>query len=41
MCREGQVTNLLICFNIDPYRDALCKIENDMHNDYRYSQLDV
>ena len=25
--------NLLTCFNIDLYRDALCKIGNGMHND--------
>ena len=31
--------NLLTCFNIDLYRDALCKIGNRMHNDHRYSQL--
>ena len=24
-------------FNIDLYRDALCKIGNGMHNDHRYS----
>ena len=29
--------NLLTCFNIDGYRDALCKIGNKMHSDYRYS----
>ena len=29
--------NLLTCFNIDGYRDALCKIGNEMHSDYRYS----
>ena len=23
--------NLLTCFNIDRYRDALCKIGNEMH----------
>ena len=40
MCREGLGMNLLTCFNIDLYRDALCKIENDMHSDYRYVQLD-
>ena len=26
--------NLLTCFNIDGYRDALCKIGNEMHNDH-------
>ena len=31
--------NLLTCFNIDLYRDALCKIGNEMHDDHRYSQL--
>ena len=31
--------NLLTCFYIDLYRDALCKIGNKMHNDYRYSEL--
>ena len=31
--------NLLTCFNIDRYRDALCKIGNEMHSDYRYTQL--
>ena len=40
MCWEGRGMNLLTCFNIDLYRDALCKIENDMHNDCRYVQLD-
>ena len=39
MCREGMGMNLLTFFNIDLYRDALCKIENEMHKDYRYSQL--
>ena len=34
-------TNLLTCFTIDLYKDALCKIENDMHNDYRNGELDV
>ena len=29
--------NLLTCINIDEYRDALCKIGNEMHSDYRYS----
>ena len=29
--------NLLTCFNIGGYRDALCKIGNEMHSDYRYS----
>ena len=29
--------NLLTCFNIDGYRDALCKTGNEMHSDYRYS----
>ena len=29
--------NLLTCFNIDRYRDALCKIGNEMHSNYRYS----
>ena len=29
--------NLLICFNVGGYRDALCKIGNEMHSDYRYS----
>ena len=29
--------NLLTCFNIDGYRDALCKIGNEMHSDYRYT----
>ena len=29
--------NLLTYFNIDGYRDALCKIGNEMHSDYRYS----
>ena len=31
--------NLPTFFNIDLYRDALYKIENEMHEDYRYSQL--
>ena len=31
--------NLLTCFSIDRYRDALCKIGNEMHDDHRYSQL--
>ena len=31
--------NLLTCFYVDLYRDALCEIGNKMHNDYRYSQL--
>ena len=31
--------NLFTCFNIDRYRDALCKIGNEMHSNYRYSQL--
>ena len=39
MCLKGRGANLLTCFNIDRYRDALCKIGNKMHNDYRYSQL--
>ena len=39
MCREGKGMNLLACFNIDLYRDALCEIGNRMHNDHRYSQL--
>ena len=39
MCREGRGMDLLTCFNIDLYRDALCKIGNEMHNDHRYSQL--
>ena len=39
ICREGQGMNLLTCFNIDLYRDALCKIGDGMHNDHRYSQL--
>ena len=29
--------NLLTYFNIDGYRDALCKIGNEMHSDYKYS----
>ena len=29
--------NLLICFNVGGYRDALCKIGNEMHSDYRYT----
>ena len=29
--------NLLTCLNIDGYSDALCKIGNEMHSDYRYS----
>ena len=29
--------NLRTCFNIDGYRDALFKIGNEMHSDYRYS----
>ena len=29
--------NLLTCINIDEYRDALCKIGNEMHSHYRYS----
>ena len=29
--------NLLTCFNIDRYRDALCKIGNEMHSEYMYS----
>ena len=29
--------NLLTCFNIDRYRDALCKIGSEMHSNYRYS----
>ena len=33
---EGKGMNLLTCFNIDLYRDALYKIGNGMH---RYSQL--
>ena len=39
MCRQGRGLNLLTCFYIDLYRDALCKIGNKMHNDYAYSQL--
>ena len=39
MCRKGWGINLLTCFNIDLYRDALCKIGNEMHDDHRYSQL--
>ena len=39
MCREGRGINLLTCFYIDLYRDALCEIGNKMHNAYRYSQL--
>ena len=35
----GKGVNLLTCFNIDLYRDALCKIGNGMHNDHRYSQF--
>ena len=31
--------NLVTCFYIDLYRDALCQIGNKMHNDYRYRQL--
>ena len=31
--------NLLTCFNIDRYRDPLCKIGNEMYDDHRYSQL--
>ena len=34
MCREGRGMDLLTCFNIDLYRDALCKIGNEMHNDH-------
>ena len=26
--------NLLTCFNIDLYRDALCKIGNEMYDDH-------
>ena len=33
----GIYLNLLTCINIDEYRDALCKIGNEMHSDYRYS----
>ena len=29
--------NLLTSLNIDGYGDALCKIGNEMHRDYRYS----
>ena len=29
--------NLRTFFNIDGYRDALCKIRNEMYSDYRYS----
>ena len=29
--------NLLTFFNIEGYRDALCKIGNEMNSDYRYS----
>ena len=29
--------NLLTCFNIEGYRDALCKNGNVMNSDYRYS----
>ena len=39
MGREGIGMNLPTFFNIDLYTDALCKIENEMHKDYRYSQL--
>ena len=39
MCRRGRGMNLIICFNIDRYRDALCKIGNEMHDNHRYSQL--
>ena len=30
--------NLITYFNIDLYRDALCKIGNEMYDDHRYSQ---
>ena len=33
----GIYTNLLTCFDIGGYRDALCKIGNEMNSDYRYS----
>ena len=39
MCREGRGMNLSTFFNIDLYRDALCKIANEVHKDYRHSQL--
>ena len=29
--------NLRTFLNIDGYRDALCKIGNEMHDDHRYS----
>ena len=38
MCRKGRGMNLITCFNIDRYRDALCKIGNEMYDDHRYSQ---
>ena len=31
--------NLLTCFTIDGYRDALCKIGNEIHSDYRHSHF--
>ena len=31
--------NLLTYFNIDLYRDALCKIGNEMYDDHRFCQL--
>ena len=34
MCRQGRDMDLLNCFNIDLYRDALCKIGNKMQNDH-------
>ena len=29
--------NPLTCLNIDGYRNALCKVGNEMQSDYRYS----